>query len=84
MIRAGEVVSGASVKFMAGEAKLWGSAGVTGRKFTMVYQEQVMEEFRGVVGMMPRLVTRGKKGEITEDREFQGDPVLNMHLTSMA
>lgn len=62
MIRAGEVVSGASVKFMAGEAKLWGSAGVTGRKFTTVYQEQVMEEFRSTaVGMMPRLVTREKK-----------------------
>lgn len=61
MIRAGEVVSGALVKFMAGEAKLWGSAGITGRKFTEIYQERVREEFRGVVGMMQRVVNREKK-----------------------
>lgn len=54
-------MSGALVKFMAGEAKLWGSAAVTGRKFTEVYQERVREEFRGIVGMTQRVVTREKK-----------------------
>lgn len=62
MIRAGELVSRAWVKFLAGEAKLWGPTSVTGRKFTKVYHESLMDEFRGiVVGMMQRLVTRGKK-----------------------
>lgn len=62
MIRAREVVSGTSVKFMAREAKWWGSACVTGRKFMKVYQEPVVEEFRClVVEMIQRLVTKESK-----------------------
>lgn len=47
---------------MVQEAKLWGTVGVVGRKSTKLHQNQIMEEFRGmVVGKIQRLVTRGKK-----------------------